>query len=68
MASKTNLPGMTWLPNDSVYRGHAMSIGRMALIRIEGCGTRVRTAGPRHAFAQGRTLPISRGSPPFYDS
>jgi len=68
MANNTNLLGMTWLPNDSVYRGHAMSIGWTALKMIEGYGTRIRIAGPRHDFAQCRTLPISRGSPPFYDS
>ncbi len=68
MASITNLPGMTWLPNDSVYRGRAVPIGWVALSITDGYGTCTRIAGPRHAFAQGRIMPISRGSPPFYDS
>lgn len=67
MASNSYKPGMTWLLNDSAH-GYAVPISWEKLCIIEGFATRVRTAGPRHAFADGRTLPISRGSPPFYDS
>lgn len=31
------------------------------------CGIGSRTAGPRFAFAHGRSIPISRGSPPIFD-
>jgi hypothetical protein len=31
------------------------------------CGIGSRIAGPRSVFAQGRSMPISRGSPSIYD-
>lgn len=67
MANNSYKPGMTWLPNDSAH-GHAAPFGWEKLLLIEGFGTRIRAAGPRFAFNQGRIMPISRGSPPFYDS
>lgn len=67
MASNSYKPGMTWLPDDSAH-GRAVPFGWEMLLIIEGFGTRIRNAGPRYAFAQSRIMPISRGSPPFYDS
>jgi hypothetical protein len=31
------------------------------------CGIGSRAAGPRFAFAHGRSIPISRGSPPIFN-
>jgi len=34
---------------------------------ITECGIGSRIAGPRFAFAHGRSIPNSRGSPPIFD-
>lgn len=60
MASETKLLSITRLRNDSAYRGHAMPCD-LVKFSIEATG---KISGPLFAFAQGRIVPISRGSPP----
>ncbi len=51
MATRINLLSISCLRNESGYNGHAMPFDRVKL-----CIT---------VFAQGRSMPISRGSPPI---
>lgn len=78
MENQTNTAGffplVTRLRNDSALHGRTMSAVGVKFdtgITIPGsiatCGIGLRNAGPRSAFAHGRSMPISRGSPPIYD-
>lgn len=59
MATRTNL--LTRLRNDSALCGHAMPFGLVKL-NIDAIG---KISGPIYVFAQGLSMPISRGSPPI---
>jgi hypothetical protein len=63
MATRTNLISISSLRNESTYYGHAMLFNRFKLC-IMG-GTSHNFSGPIFVFAQGRSMPISRGSPPI---
>jgi hypothetical protein len=63
MATQTKLLSITRLRNDSAYYGHAMPFDLVKLC-ITG-GTLNNFSGPIFVFAQGRSMPISRGSPPI---
>ncbi len=63
MASQTKWLSITRLRNDSALYGHAMPFDLVKLC-ITG-GTRNNFSGPIFVFAQGRSMPISRGSPPI---
>jgi len=61
MASKTKLLSFMRLRNDSAFYGYAMPFGLVKLsIDVTG-----NFSAPIVVFAQGRSVPISRGSPPI---
>jgi hypothetical protein len=61
MASETKMLSIMRLRNDSAFYGHAMPFGLVKLsIDVTG-----NFSGPINVFAQGRSVPISRGSPPI---
>jgi hypothetical protein len=63
MATQTKLLSATRLrPNVARY-GHAMPFDLVKLC-IMG-GTAIHFSGPIFVFSQGRSMPISRGSPPI---
>lgn len=65
MANSTRLLALTTrLRYDSALHGHAMPFAGVNLA-IE-CGFRGKFSGPVFAI-NGLSVPISRGSPPFYD-
>lgn len=51
-----------WPRNDLIAQGHAMPFSLVKLRINTGYG---KVSGPVNLFAQGRTVPISRGSPPI---
>jgi len=58
----------TRLRNNSTLHGWTMpAVGMKIDTGITMCGIGSRNAGPRSVFAQGRSMPISRGSPSLYD-
>ena len=61
MASETKLLSITRLRDDSALYGHAMPFGLVKL-SIDATGN---FSAPIFVFAQGRSVPISRGSPPI---
>jgi hypothetical protein len=63
MATQINLLSIGCLRNESGYYGHAMLFDRVKLC-ING-GTSNNFSGPIFVFANGISLPISRGSPPI---
>ena len=63
MATRINLLSISCLRNESGYNSHAMPFDRVKLC-IMG-GTSNNFSGPIFVFAQGRSMPISRGSPPI---
>jgi hypothetical protein len=63
MAERTKWLSMSRLRNESAYYGHAMPFDLVKLC-ING-GTSNNFSGPIFVFAQGRSMPISRGSPPI---
>jgi hypothetical protein len=63
MATQTKLLSATRLRPDIVRYGHAVPIDLVKLC-IMG-GTANNFSGPIFVFAQGRSMPISRGSPPI---
>ena len=63
MATQTKLFSITRLRNNSTCYGHAMPFDLVKLC-IMG-GTSNNLSGPIFVFAQGRSMPISRGSPPI---
>ncbi len=63
MVTEIRLLNTSCLRNDSALYGHAMPFGLVKLC-ITG-GTFRKFSGPIFVFAQGRSLPISRGSPPI---
>ena len=65
MANQTRLLAMTRLRYDSALHGYILP-GSTVKLCIE-CAFLTNIAGPIVFFAQGRSMPISRGSPPFYD-
>ncbi len=61
MASKTKLLSIVRLRNDSAFYGYATPCGLVKLsIDVTG-----NFSAPIFVFAQGRSVPISRGSPPI---
>jgi hypothetical protein len=75
MHDQTCVMGLTHLTtrlrNDSALRGlqgYAMpGVGVKNETGVSTWGIGLRMAGPRFVFAQGRSVPTSRGSPPIYD-
>ena len=65
MANQTRMLGLTRLRYDSAHCGYVLPCSTVKLC-IE-CAVLVNLAGPIVFFAQGSSMPISRGSPPFYD-
>ena len=63
MATQTKLLSTTRLRPDIARYGHAMPFDLVKLC-IMG-GTTNNCSGPIFVFAQGRSMPISRGSPPI---
>ena len=63
MATQTKLLSVTRLRPDIARYGYAMPINLVKLC-IMG-GTANNFSGPIFVFAQGRSMPISRGSPPI---
>jgi hypothetical protein len=63
MATRTKWLSITRLRNESALYGHAMPFDLVRLCIIGG--TRNNFSGPIFVFAQGRSMPISRGSPPI---
>ncbi len=63
MASRTNWLSISRLRYDSAFNGHAMPFD-LVKVCIMG-GTLNNFSGPIFVFAQGRSVPISRGSPPI---
>jgi hypothetical protein len=63
MATRTKWLSINCLRNESAYNGHATSFDLVKLW-ITG-GTSNNFSGPIFVFAQGRSMPISRGSPPI---
>lgn len=63
MATQTKLLSTTRLRPDFARYGHAMPFDLVKLC-IMG-GTTNNFSGPIFVFAQGRSMPISRGSPPI---
>jgi hypothetical protein len=63
MATQTKLLSATRLRPDIVRYGHAVPIDLVKLC-IMG-GTANNFSGPIFVFSQGRSMPISRGSPPI---
>ena len=64
MANSTRLLALTSPRYDSALHGHAMPFAGVALTRERGIFGKF--SGPVFA-TNGRSVPISRGSPPFYD-
>jgi hypothetical protein len=63
MATQTKLLSITRLRNDSALYGHAMPFDLVKLCIMGGnCN---KFSGPIFVFARGRSMPISRGSPPI---
>ena len=63
MATRFNLLSIRCLRYESGTNGHAMPFNWVKL-RING-GVSNNFSGPIFVFAQGRSMPISRGSPPI---
>jgi hypothetical protein len=63
MATRFNLLSIRCLRYESGTNGHAMPFDRVKLL-ING-GAASNFSGPIFVFAQGRSMPISRGSPPI---
>jgi hypothetical protein len=63
MATQPKLLSVSYWRNESASYRHAMPFERVKLC-ITG-GTRNNFSGPIFVFAQGRSMPISRGSPPI---
>ena len=61
IAAETRLLSIVRLRNDSANYGHAMPLVKLC---IDG-GTRNMFSGPIFVFVEGRSVPISRGSPPI---
>ena len=63
MATRTNLFSISCLRNESTYYGYAMLFNRFKLCIMGGASQNF--SGPIFVLAQGRSMPISRGSPPI---
>jgi hypothetical protein len=63
MATRTNWLSISSLRNESTYYGHAMLFDLVKLCILGGASQNF--SGPIFVFAQGRSMPISRGSPPI---
>jgi hypothetical protein len=63
MATRTIWLSISCLLNEYALYGHAMPFDRVKLCIMDG--TRNNFSGPIFVFAQGRSMPISRGSPPI---
>jgi hypothetical protein len=63
MAGQTKWLSIIRLRNESAYYGHAMPFDLVKLCIIDGTSNILN--GPIFVFAQGRSMPISRGSPPI---
>ena len=65
MAS-TRMLALTRLRYDSALYGRAMSFGGVKLTGVRQLCIKLTISGPDFV-ARGVSVPISRGSPPFYD-
>ena len=63
MATQTKWLSINSLRYESAYNGHAMPFDRVKLCIIGG--TSNNFSGTIFVFAQVRSMPISRGSPPI---
>ncbi len=63
MATQTKLLSMSYWRNKSACYSHAMPFDLVKLCIMDG--THNNFSGPIFVFAQGRSMPISRGSPPI---
>ncbi len=63
MATQTKLLSMSYWRHKSACNGHAMPFDLVKLCFVGG--TTNNCSGPIFVFAQGRSMPISRGSPPI---
>ena len=64
--ANTRMLALTRLRYDSALYGHAMPFGGMGLTDVHQLCIKLIISGPDFV-AQGVSVPISRGSPPFYD-
>ena len=66
--ANTRMLALTRLRYDSALYGHAAPFSvRELLINPRSLCVKLTIAGPVFFVAQGISVPISRGSPPFYD-
>jgi hypothetical protein len=65
--ANTRMLALTRLRYDSALYGHAMSFGGVKLADLREICMKLTISGPVFVAAQGISVPISRGSPPFYD-
>ena len=63
MATQTKWLSINCLRYESAYNGHATPFDLAKLCNMGG--TSNNFSGPIFVFAQGRSMPISRGSPPI---
>jgi len=63
MASQTRWHSISRLRYDSAFYGYAMPFDLVKVCNMGG--TLNNFSGPIFVFAQGRSVPISRGSPPI---
>ena len=64
--ANTRMLALTRLRYDSALHGHAMSFGGVKLTIAREICQKLTISGLVF-FADGVSVPISRGSPPFYD-
>ncbi len=65
--ANTRMLALTRLRYDSALYGHAMPFSGRELIGPRLLCVKLIISGPDFLVAQGISVPISRGSPPFYD-
>lgn len=65
--ANTRMLALTRLRYDSALHGHAASFSGRELIGPRSLCVKLTITGPDFFVAQGISVPISRGSPPFYD-
>jgi hypothetical protein len=64
--ANTRMLALTRLRYDSALHGYAMSFGGVKLTIAREICQKLTISGPVF-FVAGTSVPISRGSPPFYD-
>ena len=65
--ANTRMLALTRLRYDSALYGHAAPFSGRELIGPRPLCVKLIISGPVFLVAQGISVPISRGSPPFYD-